>query len=60
MDSIKGKGAHVKVVATDRHVSKKSDIKKNYPNVNHQFNVWHLAKSVTKQLKEKGKKKDCS
>ena len=28
MDSIQGKGAHVKVVATDRHVSIKSDMKK--------------------------------
>ena len=47
MDSIQGKGAHVKVVATDRHVSIKSDMKKKYPDVNHQFDVWHLAKSIT-------------
>ena len=60
MDSIQGKGAHVKVVATDRHVSIKSDMKKNYPDVNHQFDVWHLAKSITKKLTEKAKKKDCS
>ena len=31
MDSIQGKGAHVKVVATDRHVSIKSDMKKKLP-----------------------------
>ena len=60
MDSIQGKGAHVKVVATDRHVSIKSDMKKKYPDVNHQFDVWHLAKSITKKLTEKAKKKDCS
>ena len=37
----------------------KSDMKRNYPDVDHQFDVWHLAKSVTKKLTEKAKKKDC-
>ena len=53
MEKIQGNGAQVKVLATDRHVSIKSDMKKNYPNVDHQFDVWHLAKSVTKKLTEK-------
>ena len=60
MEKIQGNGAQVKVVATDRHVSIKSDMKKNYPNVDHQFDVWHLTKSVTKKLTEKAQKKDCS
>ena len=59
MENIQGKGAKVKVVATDRHVSIKSDMKRIYPDVDHQFHVWHLAKSVTKKLTEKAKKKDC-
>lgn len=59
MENIQGKGAQVKVVATDRHVSIKSDMKRIYPDVDHQFDVWHLAKSVTKKLTEKAKKKDC-
>ena len=50
----------MKVVATDRQVSIKSDTKRIYPDVDHQFDVWHLAKSVTKKLTEKAKKKDCS
>ena len=58
MEHIQGKGAKVKVFATDRHVSIKSDMKRNYPDVDHQFDVWHLAKSVTKKLTEKAKKKD--
>ena len=49
----------VKVVATDRHVSIKSDMKRNFPDVDHQFHVCHLAKRVTKKLTEKTKKKDC-
>ena len=59
MENIQDKGANVKVVATDRHVSIKADMKRNYPDVDHQFDVWHLAKSVTKKLTEKAKKKDC-
>ena len=59
MENIQGKGATVKVVATDRHASIKSDMKQIYPNIDHQFDVWHLAKSVTKKLTEKAKKKDC-
>ena len=59
MEHIQGKGAKVRVVATDRRVSIKSDMKRNYPDVYHQFDVWHLAKSVTKKLTEKAKKKDC-
>ena len=60
MDNIQERGAHIEVVATDRHVSIKSDMKKNYPDIDHQFDVWHLAKSVTKKLTEKAKKKECS
>ena len=30
-------GAKVKVVATDRHVSIKSDIKRNFPDIDHQL-----------------------
>ena len=59
MENIQDKGAKVKVVATDRHVSIKSDMKQNYPDIDHQYDVWHLAKSVTKKLNEKAKKKDC-
>ena len=49
MENIQSKGVKVKVVATDRHVSIKSDIKQMYTDVDHQFDVWHLAKSVTKK-----------
>ena len=59
MEHIQGEGAKVKVVATDRHISIKSDMKRNYPDEDHQFDVWHLAISVTKKLTEKAKKKDC-
>ena len=33
-------------------------MKRNYPDVEHQFDVWHLSKSITEKLNEKAKKKD--
>ena len=60
METIHDQGANVKVVATVRHVSIRSDMKKNFPHVHHQFDVWHVAKSVTKKLTEKAKRKECS
>ena len=60
MDNIQTKGGKIKVVATDRHVGIRADMKRNYPEIEHQFDVWHLSKSITKKLTEKAKKKDCS
>ena len=59
MNHIKDHGGQIKVVATDRHVGIRADMKRNFPEIDHQFDVWHLAKSITKKLTEKSKKKDC-
>ena len=50
----------IKVVATDRHIGIRADMKRNFPEVDHQFDVWHLSKSITKKLTEKAKKSDCA
>ena len=34
-------------------------MKSDYPSINHQYDVWHLAKSVVKQLTQKGKQRKC-
>ena len=39
MENIHDRGANIKVVATDCHVSIQSDMKKNFPHVQHQFDV---------------------
>ena len=59
MNHIKDHGGQIKVVATDRHVGIRADMKRNFPEIDHQFDVWYLAKSITKKLTEKSKKKDC-
>ncbi|XP_071954979.1 uncharacterized protein [Antedon mediterranea] len=46
-------------VTTDRHVQIASDMNKNYPELKHEFDIFHVVKSVTKKLREKSKKKGC-
>ena len=47
----------VKRKTTDRHVSIASTMKKKHPHIDHQYDVWHLSKSVTKKLTKKAKLK---
>ena len=58
MDNIQERGAHIEVVATDWHVSIKSDMKKNYPDIDLQFDVWHLAKSALKNALKRQRKRN--
>ena len=52
-------GFRIHIVATDRHVQIRSAMTKLYSGVNHQFDVWHLAKNVKKKLTQKAKMKGC-
>ena len=49
----------IDTIATDRHRGVGALIKSDYPSINHQYDVWHLAKSVVKQLTQKGKQRKC-
>lgn len=50
---------NVSVVATDRHIGIASLCKKQYPYIDHQFDIWHVAKSIVKKLTKSAKKKGC-
>ena len=54
MENIHDRGANIKVVATDRHVSIRSDTKKNFPHVQHQFDVWPCGKKYHQKTHRKG------
>ena len=45
--------------ATDYHVSISSSTNKDHPNINHQYDVWHLSKWAVKKLTNKAKQKGC-
>ena len=46
-------------LATDRHVHVRAHMKKERPQIKHNFDVWHLAKYVQKKLTSKAQTKQC-
>ncbi|XP_052076197.1 uncharacterized protein LOC127714210 [Mytilus californianus] len=55
MEYLLDKGFQITVLATDRHVQIRSVMNKQYPETEHQFDVWHSAKNVRKKLQQKSK-----
>ena len=49
----------IQTLATDRHPHIPALMRNSYPNINHQFDVWHVSKSITKKLVKKGAVKGC-
>ena len=44
-------------LATDRSVQVSAMLRRNWPAIEHQFDVWHLDKSIKKKLHKKSKSK---
>lgn len=59
VDFILSKDVKINIIATDRHPSITSIMKKDYKSIEHQHDVWHIVKSVKKKLIAKSKFKDC-
>ena len=49
----------ITTLTTERHVQIRSFLRKEYPEILHQFDVWHFPKSVKKALSEIARKRDC-
>ncbi len=49
----------INTIATDRYRGVGALMKTEYPYITHQYDVWHMAKSVVKQLTWKGDLKHC-
>jgi hypothetical protein len=60
LDFIISSGLKIHTLATDRHTGVQSLMKQNYPEINHQFDVWHFAKNITKKLRRKSQKKEAT
>ena len=52
-------GLSIHQLATDRHPQITSFMQKHYPSVEHQYNIWHVSKGVSKKLAKQGKQKAC-
>lgn len=59
LSKLKQSNISIKALATDRHVQIRSFLRKEHPGIKHQFDVWHLAKSICKKLLVASKKKGC-
>ena len=49
----------VKILATDQHITVGSILKKEFPTIEHQLDVWHVSKNVKKKVTAKGNKTEC-
>ncbi|KAJ8049501.1 hypothetical protein HOLleu_02272 [Holothuria leucospilota] len=58
LNRVREKGIKVQLVATDRHAGIRKVMRTEYPDIDHDFDVWHFAKSIKKKLLAKAKKKD--
>ena len=57
LDNLLQSGVEVAPMATDRHSEIWKKMREKY-DVNHQFDMWHLTKSITKRLTTISKRKD--
>ncbi|XP_075699136.1 uncharacterized protein LOC142664084 [Rhinoderma darwinii] len=60
LDNILQSNVNVRIITTDRHVGIRKILKEEYSNINHQFDVWHLAKSVGQKILLASKGRNCS
>ena len=59
LSNVLSSGLQIESIATDRHTSVGALMKKKYPHIEHQYDVWHLAKCIGKKLMQKGITKKC-
>lgn len=60
VDFITSCGLKIKTLATDRHTGVRSLMKQKYPEIDHQFDVWHMSKNITKKLHRKALSKEAN
>ncbi|XP_052692675.1 uncharacterized protein LOC128170935 [Crassostrea angulata] len=52
-------GLHVQTLVTDRHGMVKKFMRTEHHDKKHYFDVWHMAKGISKKLEANAKKRDC-
>ena len=57
LDSLEDDDIEVSMITTDRHTGITSTMQKDYSHIVHQYDVWHLSKSIIKKLNKKAKLK---
>ena len=57
LNKVIGQNVNIRSLTTDRHTTITAEMRKKYPSIIHQYDVWHLSKWVTKKLTKKPRKK---
>ena len=60
LSDLEANGIKVDIISTDRHPHIKKEIGVNHPNIDQQFDPWHISKYVSKKLAAASKKSGCS
>ncbi|XP_071952583.1 uncharacterized protein [Antedon mediterranea] len=56
LEELKEHKLNVDIISTDRHPMIGKTLRENYPEIKHEYDIWHLAKSVRKRVAAAGKK----
>ncbi|XP_070539206.1 uncharacterized protein [Ptychodera flava] len=56
---LEGEGLTIGTIVTDRHVQIRKWLRENMPNVEHLFDVWHIAKGLKKKLLAIANEREC-
>ena len=57
VDALIDVGISIASITTDRHKSIRKILREKYPEILHQFDIWHFAKNISKKLHKKAKLK---
>ncbi|XP_071992171.1 uncharacterized protein [Engystomops pustulosus] len=59
LEDLLSENVNVRIVATDRHMGIRKLIREEYSHILHQFDIWHVAKSVGQKILCASKLKNC-
>ena len=52
-------GLSIDTIITDRHPQVQKYLRENKPSITHYYDIWHIAKGLSKKLEALGKERDC-
>ena len=59
LTSLESRNITVSSLTTDQHKQVRAYMKKEKPNINHQFDIWHIGKNIKKKLVAEAKNSKC-
>ncbi|XP_069835643.1 uncharacterized protein [Dendropsophus ebraccatus] len=59
IEKLQKKKVHIKIICTDKHAGIRKMIKKNFTKMVHQFDVWHVARSIGAKVLSASRRKYC-